>query len=210
MKYNTDRKYIIIPEYAPLYAMHYCWGPTTGPLTKPTPTPVDVIGHLLKQSGQEKVTIYEVVKLSSGEFSKPVQLTLENYKLPYEVITSGDLVEHPETPKPVQVEPDIIKDEPHMDEFPVIDEAEADKNFNDPCDTVRTAFGEDHVINEDVADTPADTNDTNEEVKSEAAAPVASNPYAGMTKAERKAARRREAEQRAEKIAAEELQKESK
>lgn len=88
------RKFILIPEYAPLYAMKKCFGPTHGPLTKPTPTPVDIIGQLLLQTGKEKVTIYEVIPEGANvypsvrgmRFSDPVQLTVSNYRLPYEEI----------------------------------------------------------------------------------------------------------------------------
>lgn len=83
---KTARKFIIIPEFAPLYAMRTCFGPTHGPLKQPTPTPIDVIGMLLKQRGDEKLTIMEVVKLSNGEFSTPVLLTPLNYRLPYDEI----------------------------------------------------------------------------------------------------------------------------
>lgn len=83
---KTARKFIIIPEFAPLYAMRTCFGPTHGPLKQPTPTPIDVIGMLLKQRGDEKLTVMEVVKLSNGDFSSPVLLTSLNYRLPYDEI----------------------------------------------------------------------------------------------------------------------------
>lgn len=100
---KTARKFIIIPEFAPLYAMRTCFGPTHGPLKQPTPTPIDVIGMLLKQRGDEKLTIMEVVKLSNGEFSTPVLLTPLNYRLPYDEIirleqedaTVGEVVSTP-------------------------------------------------------------------------------------------------------------------
>ena len=82
-------KYILIPEYRPLYAMRDCFGPTHGPLQKPCPTPLDVIRRLLMQSGNEKLTIMEVLKNPDGTHTTPVQLTLENYTLPYEEILHG-------------------------------------------------------------------------------------------------------------------------
>lgn len=82
------RKYIIIPEYAPLYAMNKCFGPTKGPLDKPTPCPVEIIGELLKQSGNEKVTIFETKFNENKKTLPPVQLNLDNYKLPYEEIVA--------------------------------------------------------------------------------------------------------------------------
>lgn len=81
------RKYIIIPEYKPLYAMRKCFGPTHGPLTKPCPTPIDIIGELLIQ--KDRLTIFEVKKLNDTVFSDPIQLTVDNYKLPYDVIVAG-------------------------------------------------------------------------------------------------------------------------
>lgn len=88
-------KYILIPEYRPLYAMRHCFGPTHGPLTKPCPTPVDVIGQLLQQTGKEAVSIYEVkydtVKQTTA--GDPIRLTLENYKMPYDQIVNAKFVE---------------------------------------------------------------------------------------------------------------------
>lgn len=88
-------KYILIPEYRPLYAMRHCFGPTHGPLTKPCPTPVDVIGQLLQQTGKEAVSIYEVKydtvrQTTTGD---PIQLTLENYKMSYDQIVNAKSVE---------------------------------------------------------------------------------------------------------------------
>jgi len=108
------RKYILIPEYAPLYSMRKCFGPTQGPLTRPTPTPVDIIGELLHQSGKEQLTIFEVIPEGKG-FSDPVQLTLTNYNLPYDEIvgkipTPADAVaESIEQTEPVVVEPTIVE-----------------------------------------------------------------------------------------------------
>ena len=80
------QKYILIPEYRPLYAMQRCFGPTHGPLTKPCPTPIDVIGKLLLQSGDEKLTIYETKFDKNHNTLPPVLLTLSNYKMSYEEI----------------------------------------------------------------------------------------------------------------------------
>lgn len=79
-------KYIIVPNYCPLYAMAKCFGPTHGPLTKPCPTPVDIIRELLLQTGAEKVHIYEVGYdvQKRTTYGEPVQLNMNNYKTPYE------------------------------------------------------------------------------------------------------------------------------
>lgn len=100
------RKYILIPEYRPLYAMRRCFGPTHGPLERPTLTPIDVIGDLLKQTGSEQLSIYEVVKAANNKFSEPVRLTQTNYMKPYEEILEnpsvpGQMLEEVKPPKPV-------------------------------------------------------------------------------------------------------------
>ena len=90
-------KYIIIPDYKPLYAMRYCFGPTHGPLEKPCPTPIDVIGKLLLQSGNEKLNIFEVKvdPVSRKTIGDPVKLTLNNYKKSYDEIILGKIPEIP-------------------------------------------------------------------------------------------------------------------
>lgn len=148
------RKYILIPEYAPLWAMQQCFGPPNGPLKQPTLTPVDIIGHLLKQSGREKITIYEVVKTATG-FSDPILLTLDNYKLSYEEIVAISSHESIDDIPPVV--PDIPAVTPELDETDMVsndqeadNNAEIDKVEEDPLDklahTAQEAFGEDAVI----------------------------------------------------------------
>lgn len=87
------RKYIMIPEYRPLFAMQECFGPQHGPLREPCPTPIPVIGKLLRQDGENKLTIYEVLKNADRTFSAPVLLTLDNYTLPYDEILGGKKVD---------------------------------------------------------------------------------------------------------------------
>src|SRR5699024_5449157 len=87
------RKYIVIPEYRPLYAMQECYGPTHGPLKQPCLTPLAVIRKLLLQTGNESLTVMEVIKdEKTGKYSKPVRLTLDNYMLPYDEIKNGKKV----------------------------------------------------------------------------------------------------------------------
>ena len=102
------KKYILIPEAYPLYAMARIFGPKTGPLSKPTPTPIPVIGELLRQTGKAKVTIYEVVPVEKEKitgkilkFSEPVRLTPENFALPYEEIVNGKADGAPAATAPV-------------------------------------------------------------------------------------------------------------
>lgn len=196
------RKYILIPEYRPLYAMRHCWGPSYGPLWKPTLTPVDVIGELLLQSGNEKLSIFEVVKLTnSNRFSEPVQLSLENYRLPYEeIVARSKQAEKPvhgdiSVETPPQTEPTVslptLEDEDAADE--IVEEvpvAPADATEDvDPMEPlvekIRENFGADAVVEES-----AKVTDKTPKTDTE-------NPYASMTKAQRRAARRaaRQAEQ---------------
>ena len=87
------RKYIVIPEYRPLYAMQECYGPTHGPLKQPCLTPLAVIRKLLMQTGNESLTVMEVIKdEKTGKYSEPVRLTLDNYMLPYDEIKNGKKV----------------------------------------------------------------------------------------------------------------------
>ena len=113
------KKFILIPEAYPLYALGRVFGPKTGPLSKPTPVPIPVIGELLRQTGKDKVTISEVVPtkvLKSGQilkYSDPVRLTLGNYMLPYEAIVGGENESDPDkvvenTVPDVVVQPDVI------------------------------------------------------------------------------------------------------
>lgn len=85
---NNTRKYILIPEYRPLWAMRRCFGPTHGPLSEPCPTALDIIGDLLRQTGKEALTIFEVPNPKDRK-GDPVRLTLDNYTLPYDEIVKG-------------------------------------------------------------------------------------------------------------------------
>lgn len=202
-------KYILIPEYAPLYAMHSCFGPEHGPLTQPTRTPIDVIGGLLQQTGREKVTVYEVIpSVKPNTFSAPVQLTLDNYRLPYEQIAdippvdeaATVVVSEPVISEPVVTEPVVVPSSPVVDEpeNSVVETTE-DENKNDDA-VVKNTAPETPVeeVSEEVAAEEPVTEATEEKVVVESQP----NPYAGMTKAERRAARRAAAQAEAEKIAA--------
>ena len=115
------RKYIIVPEYAPLYALRKCFGPTKGPLSRPTQVPIDLIGELLHQTGKEKVSIFEVIPEGKG-FSEPVQLTLTNYTLPYEEIVGktpdleDTVIVAVEDQPPAAVEPVVVSSAPEEEE----------------------------------------------------------------------------------------------
>lgn len=201
-------KYILIPEYAPLYAMHSCFGPEHGPLTQPTRTPIDVIGGLLQQTGREKVTVYEVIpSVKPNTFSAPIQLTLDNYRLPYDQIavippveeTATVVVSDPVISEPVVTEPVVVPSSPVVDEpeNSVVDTTE-DENKTE-ASVVENTDPETPVeeVSEEVAAEEPVTEATEEKVVESQP-----NPYAGMTKAERRAARRAAAQAEADKIAA--------
>lgn len=102
------RKYIMIPEYRPLFAMQECFGPQHGPLKEPCPTPIPVIGKLLRQDGENKLTIYEVLRNADRTFTAPVLLTLDNYTLPYEEILGGKKADPGPALEPAKVEANAI------------------------------------------------------------------------------------------------------
>lgn len=164
------KKLILIPESRPLYAMQRRLLISRGPIMKPTPVPVSVIGELLRQSGNEKVTIYEVIP-QGNRYSKEVELTLDNYTLPYDEILNGVTPEAAVEQSPLQVEPVIVE--------PVIGHVEqTDSKFEEVEQTV-------------VELTPDTAPD---------GLKVLDDPYAGMTRKQRKAAMRaaRREEQTAE------------
>lgn len=102
------RKYIMIPEYRPLFAMQECFGPQHGPLKEPCPTPIPVIGKLLRQDGENKLTIYEVLRNADRTFTAPVLLTLDNYTLPYEEILGGKKADPGPALEPAKVEANAV------------------------------------------------------------------------------------------------------
>lgn len=214
-------KYILIPEFAPLHAMKRCFGRDHGPLKQPAKVPVDIIGMLLMQTGKEKVTIYEVKELPSKnprkkEFSAPVLLTKENYRLPYDEIVgaisipTASMMTSDTLPKsePVAVAPVVVPSspEPEVSENLVVETTESEVK------TDETAIPAEPVVEVELEQTPAveklvpktPVEIVKEEVVAETPVVEAQpNPYAGMTKAERRAARRAAA------LAAEEAAKSS-
>lgn len=211
---RSARKYILIPEYAPLYAMRECFGVEHGPLKEPTPTPVDVIGKLLLQSGREKVTIYEVIKEGKG-FSKPVQLTKQNYRLSYEEIAGirandvpadVDKVTFPTPPAdpvdPVVVETQDDEEGETEQSEPIEPCGEVVQNIVDNCaDMLKDQVDAEIMKSTEPSETEETTDESTEaEVaeESETEAKASQNdPYAGMSKNQRKKARREEAVRKA-------------
>lgn len=227
---NNIRKYILIPEYRPLWAMRKCFGPTHGPLTKPCPTPLDIIRELLLQTGREELTIMEVVK-EGDKFSEPVRLTIDNYMLPYEEIRGGKTVPVTEVivvddkPK-VEVAPTFVDKpvdpptaEPEPGEFDDVEPSADDVLTQSTGDTVADPEQDsatEESVDSDSSDVPNETPTETivvEESTEEAATPAEAianqigtegeempeaaetvtgtvDPYAGMTKSQRRAARK--------------------
>ena len=194
------RKYIVIPEYRPLYAMQECYGPTHGPLKQPCLTPLAVIRKLLMQTGNESLTVMEVIKdEKTGKYSEPVRLTLDNYMLPYDEIKNGKKVPTSEArvimSKDRPIQPKKAKFNPNPDlgkkevapvvEAPAAEEAAPTHKVIELEDTVQA---ESSV---DVDAVSENSIDYEKEIPG----------YSTMTKAQRKAARRALREAEAEKTA---------
>jgi len=192
------RKYIVIPEYRPLYAMQECYGPTHGPLKQPCLTPLAVIRKLLLQTGNESLTVMEVIKdEKTGKYSEPVRLTLDNYMLPYDEIKNGKKVPTSEArvimSKDRPIQPKKAKFNPNPDlgkkevapvvEAPAAEEAAPTHKVVDLEDTVHVESSVDAVSDDSI--------DYEKEIPG----------YSSMTKAQRKAARRAMREAEAEKMA---------
>ena len=207
---TVTRKYIITPTYAPLYAARKCWGPEHGPLNQPTLFPVDIIGELLKQTGSEKVELYEVKK-DGARFTKPVRLTLKNYKLSYDEIVDGVHPVNPVAPitppeaAPVEPIPEEVPEDEKVEETPVEvdpldelaetaqeelgDHAEVIESADESVEAPKDQVDEETMVHA-VSDPVVEESDEQPEV-----APV--DPYAGMSKSQRKKARREEAARKA-------------
>lgn len=107
-KPKVVRKYIMTPDFKPLFALAKDFGPTHGPLDRPVPTTIGIIGQLLRQSGRDAVTIFEVKKVSNNTFTKPVQLTLENYTMSYDDIVAGKTMPA-QVQEPIDVHVNTVK-----------------------------------------------------------------------------------------------------
>ena len=196
------RKYIVIPEYRPLYAMQECYGPTHGPLKQPCLTPLAVIRKLLMQTGNESLTVMEVIKdEKTGKYSEPVRLTLDNYMLPYDEIKNGKKVPASEArvimSKDRPVQPKKAKFNPNPDlgkkkVAPVV-EAPATPVAEEAAPTHKVVDLEDTVHVESSVDAVSDDSSIDYEKEIPG--------YSSMTKAQRKAARRALREAEAEKTA---------
>lgn len=196
------RKYIVIPEYRPLYAMQECYGPTHGPLKQPCLTPLAVIRKLLLQTGNEALTVMEVTKdEKTGKYSEPVRLTLDNYMLPYDEIKNGKKVPTSEArvilSKDRPIQPKKAKFNPNPDlgkkEVAPVVEAPAAPVAEEAAPTHKVVDLEDTVHVESSVDAVSDDSSIDYEKEIPG--------YSSMTKAQRKAARRALREAEAEKTA---------
>lgn len=193
------RKYIVIPEYRPLYAMQECYGPTYGPLKQPCLTPLAVIRKLLLQTGNEALTVMEVTKdEKTGKYSEPVRLTLDNYMLPYDEIKNGKKVPTSEArvimskDRPIQPKKAKFNTNPDLGKKEVAPVVETPAAVVEESPTHKVVELTDTVQVESSVDAAADdTIDYEKEIPG----------YSTMTKAQRKAARRAMREAEAEKMA---------
>lgn len=196
-------KYIIIPEWAPLWAFKEVFGPEWGPLEKPTPCPEPVIGKLLKQTGKEKVTIFETKFDANHKTLPPVQLNLDNYMMPYEEIVAsmeanngkvpevkpdGKYIEPAIEPEQIAVNPVIVEEV-----APAVEDTVDDTPETVDTPTVTVNETPSFEVSEEEVIEPVVEVKTEETVQVTVNEPEQVNKYAGMTKAERKAARRAEA-----------------
>ena len=199
-------KYIIIPEWAPLWAFKEVFGPEWGPLEKPTPCPEPIIGKLLKQTGKEKVTIFETKFDANHKTLPPVQLNLDNYMMSYEEIIAsmeanngkipevkpdGKYIEPAIEPEEVAVNPVIVEEV-----APVVEDTVDDTPETVVTPTVIVTETPSFETSEEEVVEPVvevKTEKVEEAVQVTVNEPEQVNKYAGMTKAERKAARRAEA-----------------
>ena len=192
-------KYIIVPNYCPLYAMSKCYGPTHGPLTKPCPTPVDIIRELLLQTGVEQVHIYEVGYDTAKRttYGEPVRLTMSNYQIPYDQLvrnsasqyTAGEVVTA-EMAESKPVTPTVLEAE--VEESPAIE----DKSENSTASTVATAVDSTESVEAEASEPKEDEVPASSTVETkEGMEPTVTQPTKRMTKAERRALRRQTEQQ---------------
>lgn len=192
-------KYIIVPNYCPLYAMAKCFGPTHGPLTKPCPTPVDIIRELLLQTGVERVHIYEVGYdvQRRATYGEPVQLNMSNYQTPYDQLVrnsaskyaAGEVVaaemteSKPVTPTVLEAKVDPIIEHEGEESTTISKTVDPNITFPEPVEAENSVLKEDQVPVSSTA-----------EMK-EGMEPVVAQPTKRMTKAERRALRRQTEQQ---------------
>ena len=179
-------KYIIVPEYRPLWAMARCFGPKYGPLTHPHQIPLDVIRDLINQKGRDQVTVLEVVPIGKNkytgtiQYSDPIQLTADNYATPYEELAG--IKEPLQQAKSEPIEKTVIAPTPAP--IPAKEET-----LSEPVEETVT-----EPEPEKVEENPIPATVPEAEATKDVPVEEKTDPYAGMSKRERKEARRRERE----------------
>lgn len=73
------KKYVIIPDFVPLYAMRKIFGPQTGPIRKPIKVDTEIIRELLKQKPPVRVFEVKLTNVKLGTYDDKIELTLQNY-----------------------------------------------------------------------------------------------------------------------------------
>lgn len=73
------KKYIIVPEFVPLYAMRKVFGPQTGPIRKPIAVDTEIIRQLLQQKPPVKMYEVQLTNAKLLTYDKKVELTKDNY-----------------------------------------------------------------------------------------------------------------------------------
>lgn len=73
------KKYVIIPDFVPLYVMRKVFGPQTGPIRKPIKVDTEIIRELLKQKPQVRVFEVKLTNVKLGTYDDKIELTLQNY-----------------------------------------------------------------------------------------------------------------------------------
>ena len=73
------KKYVIIPDFVPLYAMRKVFGPQTGPIRKPIKVDTEIVRELLKQKPPVRVFEVKLTNVKLGTYDDKIELTLQNY-----------------------------------------------------------------------------------------------------------------------------------
>lgn len=168
---NLPKKFIIVPKYAPLYAMTKICAPTKGPIKTPIAVPLDIIRELLSQrSGTPEIFEVLPVDPGHGKFSKPVRLTLDNYKKPYkEILAATDSEEAVEAPvekkEEKKVEKAVIPEQPIV-ESPVLEPIVEVEETPDPVhiEADENLTAEEPAVEADVSEEVAEVEASTEEV----------------------------------------------
>lgn len=98
------KKNIIIPEFAPLYAMRKVFGPQTGPIRTPIAVDTAIIEELLDQRPPVKVFEVKLTNAKTGAYSDKIELTKANFdKNNWEAKTSEPVKEEKVEPPLAEV-----------------------------------------------------------------------------------------------------------